>query len=127
MSKEKLTLKEAIQQGYTHYGHEDQEWQTVNELHDDLFKDGDIEAGDLDSLVLFDKKSRCPSVDPKRIGEILSGVIGDDDSEECMRDDDCVYDTVKELDFTETANMINKALEKHKYWMITNIKLVNHE
>ncbi len=119
---ETLTVKEAIDQGYTKYGFSDKEWQNTQELHDDVFKE--VEEENWEDLVLFGKESSHPNIDAKTIGELLSEHIGINDSEECARDDDEVYTTVSAMDFSDVAKKINKELEKHKYWMLTDIKLV---
>lgn len=121
MKLETLTIKEAIKQGYTRYGYYDREWQMVNKIHDQMFEE--IDEYEHDNIVLFEKKSKAPSISSDAIAEILSDHIGESDSEECMRDDDCVYETVSKIDFTDVAEMINKKLEQHKYWMITDVKL----
>lgn len=119
-----LTLRQATDQGYTHYGYGDVGWQHAQEIHDDLFKD-EAEHNH-DNLYLFSKKSNTPSITAKVIAELLSDHIGDEDGRECMRDDDVVYKTVQKIDFTETANKINQELEQHRYWMLTDIKLTHH-
>ena len=119
---EQLTLKQAIEQGYTHYGFAHREWQHAEELHDDLFKE--VEEGDHENLVLFEKKPSYPSISKENIAERLAEYISDNDYEECHRDDECVYTSVKGMDFSEVANTINEALKVHKYWMLTDIKIL---
>lgn len=116
-----LTIKEALEQGYTKYGYFNREWQTTQNLHVDIFKDE--EEYEHENLCLFEKKSKSTSISSEAIAEILSDHIGCMDGDECARDDDIIYDVVMKIDFTETANMINKKLEEYKYWMLTNIKI----
>ena len=116
-----LTIKEAIKQGYTKYGFQNREWQLVNDLSDALTE---IEEDEWEDIVLFQKKSLQPKISKERIAELLSDNIGDEDSDESGRDDDCVYETVKAIDFTDIAEKINKELEQHEYWTLTDIKLV---
>lgn len=117
-----LTVKEAIEQGFTMYGYAKTEEQKAQKLTIDVFKEEPEHKQKL--LVLFDKHNSCPSTTTEEISEILSERIGLNDEEECYRDNDDVYVTVSEIDFTEIVKTINKALEKHSYWMITDIKLV---
>ena len=119
----KLTIKEAIDQGYTKYGLEGREWQSVEDLHDDVFEEQ--EEANWDDLVLFEKDASYPSIDSDTIAEKLAEQIAENDAEECQRnDDDVVYNAVKAIDYTEIADKINKELEQFKYWMLTDIKLI---
>ena len=118
-----LTVKEAIKQGYTKYGISGEDWQIAEDLHDDVFD----EVEDVDGIVLFEKHYSNPSVTNSQISDILSDIIGTNDSEETGRDDDQVYDAIKNIDYTEIVNTINKELEKHKYWMLTDIQLIRDE
>lgn len=120
-----LTLKEAIDQGFTHYGFADREWQMVNELDEGVFEEVDEE--DWDQLVLFDKKPSFPSISKERIAEVLAQEISETDYEDSGRDDDSVYIIVKDIDYTEIADTINKDLEDCKYWGLTDIKLVPND
>jgi len=120
-----LTIKQAIDEGYTKYGFASRDWQTTQDLHDDIFDE--VEPEDWDDIVLFEKESTTPSISAKEIAELLSDYIGDNDSEECMREDEQIYDAVKAIDFTDISEKINKAMESHKYWMLTDIKLVHNE
>ena len=114
-----LTVKEAIREGYTHYGIDGRDWQTVEDLGD--IEDNDFEEWD---LILFEKKSNCTSISNNELSDLLSDYIGEQDSENSGRDDDQVYDEIKNIDYTEIVNTINKSLEKYKYWSSTNIKLI---
>jgi len=122
---EKLTIKEALEQGYTMYGVANKEWQHANEINDDVFKE--VHRDDWGDIVLFEQNSSCPSIDKKYMAEMLADHISDNDSQECARDDDSVYKTVKEIDYTDIVAKINKELEQHKYWMLTTIKLIPNE
>ncbi|NRB81994.1 MAG: hypothetical protein HRU38_25635 [Saccharospirillaceae bacterium] len=117
-----LTVKEAIKQGYKYYGFGNKEWQTAEELDDGVF--AEVDEDDWDDLVLFEKNASQPTIDSRTIANMLADYIADQDSNDCGRDDDCVYKTVEEMDFKKVAENINKELEQHKYWMITDIKLV---
>lgn len=120
----KLTIKQAIEQGYTHYGYSDREWQSVNKLHDDLFTELKGEYEPIDSLVLFEKEPRFPTANEDYIKEMVAEAISVDDSENCARDDDTIYHAVMEVDFSNIISKINEKLKEHKYWMLTDIKLI---
>jgi len=117
-----LTVKEAIKQGYKYYGFGNKEWQTAEVLDDGVF--AEVNEDDWDDLVLFEKKSSQPTIDSETIANMLADYIADNDANDCGRDDNCVFKTVEAIDFKDTANKINKELEQHKYWMITDIKLI---
>ena len=119
---EQLTVKEAIEQGYTKYGFESKEWQHLEDLHNDIFEE--IDEDDFDDLVLVEKVGQAPIFSVKEMSEILSERIGENDNEQCARDSDEVYTTVAAIDYTDIVNKINKELEQHRYWMLTKIKLV---
>lgn len=112
-----LTIEQALKEGYTRYGYSNMEWQTAYKI-EDIEWDGNENS---ENLVLFDKEEICPSISKEAISDLLSGHIYE---EECSRDDESVYKTVKSIDFKEMAVKINKELEQHKYWMITDIKLI---
>lgn len=120
MRTEQLTVKEATEQGYTKFGFDDEKWQSVMDLSEaqDYF---DHPKGD---LVLFSKKQYSPSIDADTIKELLAEHISINHADETGDDTDNVYDSVKELDFEQTAQMINDKLETAAYWMATNIKLI---
>lgn len=119
---EKLTVKEAIAQGYTKYGYSNKEWQHAHDLDDIL--GNHLSDDSWEDLVLFEKESKSSTIDERQIADLLSDYIGEHDSEACARDDDRVYDAILKMDFSETAAKINKELEQHNYYMLTNIKLI---
>lgn len=120
LKRKELTVKEAINQGYTKYGFGSREWQTTEDLHDDIFNE--VKEEDWPDLFLFSKESDFPSITATQIADRLSDSIAEDDCDESGRPDGEVYDTVAAIDYTEIAAKINDALKKHEYWMLTNIK-----
>lgn len=119
---EQITLKEAIEQGYTKYGFTEREWQSTNDIHDGVFQEVDEEYWD--SLVLFDKQSEQPSITSKQISDLLADSIGEQDACESGREDDAVYEAVNSVNYTEIAKTVNEALKPCEYWRLTDIKLV---
>lgn len=122
MNDKKLTVAEATEQGYTMYGFESKEWQTTEDLHDEIFKE--IKEDDWEDVVLFEKEPSQPTINATQIADLLAERISDDDAQECGREDDAVYNTIKAIDFNDLADEINAKLKQHEYWMLTNIKLV---
>ena len=124
--KKELTLKQAMDQGYTVCGLEGKEWQSVIELHDDVFN-SDIDKEDWGNIVLFEKKPSFPSVNSRTIADLLADNIAENDSCNSGRDGDEVYDAVMAIDFSATEALVNKKLEEFKYWKATGVKLTNNK
>jgi hypothetical protein len=116
-----LTIKQALEQGYTKYGFSGRDWQTANDLDDGVFEE--VPEDQWDDLVLFDKNEQYPSMSAKQMADLLAEKISEDDGEECGRDDDCVYKTVQSFDFSKITAKLNDELKQHRYWMLTDIKL----
>ncbi len=127
-NKKELTVAEAISEGYTRYGFANREWQTTNDLEDlrNEISEG-VDDVNWDHIVLFGKESSRPTINTKQIADLLAESIGEDDAQETGRDDDAVWDTILALNFDEVTNRINKALEQHEYWMLTDIKLIKED
>jgi hypothetical protein len=117
-----LTVKEAIEQGYEYFGVDGPDWQSLQELGD-IDCELELDPDFLDDKNLFTKNSYSPSMSKQEIAELLADIIAVNHSEETGDDTDDVFDIVNGLDFTETANMINNALEKKRYYTLTDIKL----
>jgi len=118
---EKLTVKEAIDQGYTKYGFEDVDDQTVNDLHDDVFDD--IDKDDWDGFVLCEKEPTTPIIDKGFILEVLNDKIIDA-NDEMLIDGYALSNSLESIDYTDILEKINKELSKFEYWFLTEIKLV---
>lgn len=115
-----MTIKEAISQGYDYCGKHANEWQSLTPIED--LKDIDIADGD---LYLADKEGSTFKFGKDQIAELLSDVIGDNESQETGRDTEDIYDAIKAIDFSETEKLINDALSKHRSYKLTDIKLVS--
>ena len=115
-----LTVKEALEQGYTLAGRSDEHGYqclySIDAMIEDDFKD--------DHFVLAEKDGNSPTVDADSIAEMIINDIKCD--ELCFNDDTNEIDNiVKEaVDFKELAEKINVALESHKYYRLTKIKLL---
>lgn len=116
-----LTIKQALEQGYTHYGHFTikyfQRMKAIDKLSPDNIPD---------DAVLFDKTpSYTPIISSAEIADIIADVMAETCASETGEDDsDEIYDTVKALDFSSAAQMINDALNHKKYYPLTDIILL---
>lgn len=119
MSK-KLTVKEAIDQGYIYFGQDKGEFQHLHRIEN--ISDADFEFG---PIMLAEKDSYyTPSISSEEIAETLADIVYSQCGDETGDDTDEVYDIVKALDFTDAAERINNALVKKKYYKLTNIQLI---
>lgn len=116
----KLTVKEALEQGYVYFGKDNGEFQFVHRI--ECISEADFEDG---PQLLAEKESYySPSISPEEIAETLADVIWNQCGDETGDDTDDVYDIVKSLDFSAAANLINEALKGKKYYKLTNIQLI---
>lgn len=117
-----LTVKEAIKQGYKYYGISGLDHQSCQSLDENIFEE--VDDYNHDNIVLFDKKFVVTSVSEEEIKEMVSDHVSVKHSEECYSDDDRIYNAISSLDFSEIINNINKKLEEHKYYFLTDIKII---
>jgi hypothetical protein len=116
---EQLTVAQAIEQGYTHFGFEGREYQHLNPIED--FHHSVSE----ENVVLFDKEAGyVPSVSAEEIADLIAEQIQCEVNDNTADDTDDAYDIVKGLDFEPIAKMINDALDHKRYYFLTKIKLV---
>jgi hypothetical protein len=119
-----LTVKEAIEQGYTHWGYDNGEYQSVQRLEDvtvEDFEPNEWRGGD---PVLADKEPTYVQVETADLyTDLISNLR---DSENCFGDDtDEIDDLVKgAVDWEGIAVKINDALKTRPYYPMTEIKLV---
>ena len=124
MNKEEtLTLKEALEQGYTHYcyGHPSNGYQSLQDLSD--ITESDIKDHD---IYLADKETFSPDgIDNESLKDMIADHISSQHYDDTGDDTDTVYDAIKELDFSDVVKRIeNKLSELNHYRWITEIKLV---
>lgn len=119
----KLTVKEALEQGYVFFAQDKGEFQHLHRI--DVIKDADFEFG---PYMLAEKESYyTPSISSEEIAETLADIIYSQCGDETGDDTDDVYNIVKALDFTDAAERINNALVKKKYYKLTKIQLLPNE
>lgn len=117
---EQLTVKEAIEQGYTHFGREGEDFQHLYQLDS---VDARYIGGDDYKYVVADKKAHYLSIDADSIWDMVQdSIMG---SSEFSDDTDSIPDSLKaEVPWEEYATKINSVLQGHPYWYLTDIKLV---
>jgi hypothetical protein len=118
-----LSVKEALEQGYTHFGYEGMEYQPLNAIED--FSAEDISKTPL----LFTKEFTVPSIDVETIKELIGDYLWNQWVDETL-DDDAValHREVKEMPdvlFEPIESAVNEEMAKyHKYYRLTDIKLI---
>lgn len=115
----KLTVKEAVEQGYKWYVYNSDGFQCLKKI-----TDNDINW-ERDDIWLVDKEAiGCPVPTERDIAEMLADHINSIWGEETDDDTDEVYNKIMTCDFTETVKMIEVTLEKKTYYHQSEIKLI---
>lgn len=122
---QQLTVKEAIEQGYTHWGYDSGEFQRLGRLEDfsnSDFKDA-INYGYGD-CVLAEKQPWYLNISAGDMRDMISDHVMAQDN---YKDDDynIIPDALKEVEGWDAfAAKINAKLREHPYWNLTHIKLL---
>jgi hypothetical protein len=115
-----LTVAEAIEQGYTHFGFEGRDYQHLNPI-----EDFDTSSGEPEECLLFGKEPiYVPSVTAEQIAELIGDQVQCEVDDNTADDSNDACDIVMALDFEPVAKMINDALAHKKYYSLIRIKLV---
>jgi superfamily I DNA and RNA helicase len=115
-----LTVKEALEQGYTKYIYADGGFQIVSDI--EHIDNEDFDRGD---ILIIEKDPYHPEgISSKDIAEMFADHLEQQHSFESGDDTAQVYEAIKELDFTEAENKITEALSKLDYYRATDIRLV---
>ena len=117
-----LTVKEALEQGYTKAGTKCNDWQSLVDLQD--IKDYDSRET---TFYLADQKENNPSIDAEQIKDLLIDHISVNHCDETGDDTDDVYDLLTAMDLSEfeaIATKLNEILKAKKYFWLTDIKLI---
>lgn len=125
----RITVQEALDQGYTKIGVVGLQWQTVRDLHEDIESELNEEGISLSEVALFSKETTCVSISPSTIMDILADELVELDHEVSGRDDDHVYNSIKEHEgilksvkrLTAGVNLVLKS--KCSYYSLTTIGL----
>lgn len=120
---DKLTVKEALQLGFTKCGEALQEWQTILEVTDFINPYEFVEHWNR-KIVLFSKDSYSPGIDADTIKDLLAEHIACQHEDESGDDTSNVEDSVREIDFEPIAQIINDKLQSIQYWKATDIELI---
>lgn len=116
----KLTVKDALAQGYTSYVYNSDGYQSLNDI-------SDVESIDFgrDDIRIVGKEPSHPSTPvAEDIADLLAEQINHDWHEETGCDTDSVYYAIKAIDFTDVHERIKKALSEIDYYVATDIKLI---
>ena len=114
-----LTLAQAIERGYTYYGFKDSGYQTLLPI-DDISPDDFPE----DALLFGVNPSYTPKITPEEVSDLVADFVAERTAEATGDDTMIVHDTVKKLDFSAFADVVNLSLADRKYYTLTEIKLV---
>ena len=117
----KLTLKEALEQGYTKCGTDASGWQHLYELSD--LSSADFEGNT--KYFLADKEAQYHLRNTNDLSEMIADRISDDYADETGCDDvNDILEEIKKIDFSSVCRRINNVMTRHPYWMLTKIQLV---
>ncbi len=116
----KLTKAEALEQGYTLCGYSKHtDWQSLMSIKD--LSDEELSG---DELVLASKDFERPTATANWVKELIADSMESDWGGDTGDDTEEVFNAINELDFTTTAEMINKALLDIKSYKLTDIVLI---
>jgi len=117
----KLTIKEALEQGYTKAGTDASGWQHLHEIED-------LSAVDFDGRTkyfLADKEAQYHLRESKGVAELVADRISDDYADETGCDDvNDILEQIKAIDFSAVTQKINYVMTSYPYWTLTKIELV---
>lgn len=124
MTPTQLTVKEAIEQGYTLYGYDGYGYQSLGEI-------SDLDADEIKSaedngrtIIAADKEPRYVSVTVKDLyDDLIDNLM---DREEAHGDDTREIEHLVKtaVNWEDVAAKINAALKTRPYYTLTDIKLV---
>lgn len=119
---EKLTLTQALEQGYVYYVYQGDGYQSLKHLTDLKLDPSDLERDDLE-LVEIDPQHPA-GISSKDLAELIADHLEDQHSSETGCDTLDVYNTIRGLDFTDMEKKIAEELKGIAYHMACGIKLV---
>lgn len=117
-----MTVSQALAEGYTKYGRGGEQYQSLQDI-EDLQKEP--EHWPHAELYVAGKETFNPSLTSnEELQEWLATMLDDSNHDDVGDDTGAVYDAIKAVDFSDTANQINEALQTVQYLRLTNIRLV---
>lgn len=124
MTPTQLTVKEAIEQGYTLYGYDGYGYQS-------LFEISDLDADEIESaedngrtIIAADKEPRYVSVTVKDLYDDLIDNLMDREEAKGKDTREIEHLVKTAVDWDDIAAKINAALKTRPYYPLTDIKLV---
>jgi len=122
MENKKLSIKQALEQGYEFCGWANETYQRLKKIED--LDDSDFLPVDNDYLVLAEKEPFYAAVDAEGLIEYCHDQYHDQTNDDDYDDSD---DSIKELilDFKELATKVNEKLKSKPHWRLTKIQLTN--
>ncbi len=118
--RDKMTIKEALEAGYTHCGYAGVEYQSlmlIEHVDEDNFEFGG-------EILIAEKEGLKPIASAEKIREMIADQMESDWGNDTQDDTEEVYNTIIKMDFSDVADRINKALESKQSFLLTNIELV---
>lgn len=117
----KLTIKEALEQGYTKVGTDASGWQHLYDISD--LSEVDFEDGA--KYFLADKETQYHMRNSKDLAEMIADRISDDYADETGCDDvNGILEQIKSIDFSSVCQKINHVMSEYPYWHLTKIELI---
>lgn len=117
----KLTIREALEQGYTKAGTDASGWQHLYDIED--LSSVDFEGKT--KYFLADKEAQYHLRETKDLAEMIADRISDDYADETGCDDvNDILEQIKAIDFSSVNQKINYVMTQYPYWNLTKIELV---
>lgn len=118
-TEKRLTKSQALSEGYTHYGYEDEGYQALHDLHDYSEFEPEYKTS-----LLAERDDISPSTSEVDLKSMVANYLADQWCDETFDDTNEVRDIILKLDFSDIAGKLNQALETKKYYKLSNILLV---
>lgn len=114
---EKLTIEQAIDQGYESFVYPEDGFQALKGLDYDI---------DFDKKpMLVEKEPYHPSgISAKDIAELIAENLEENHSSDSGDDTEQVYDAIMEINFSEVEKMIDEKLSKLYYYRQSDVELI---
>lgn len=117
-----MTVKEALEKGYTHYGYKGREYQSLSRIEDMTQEDWEGQEI-IGSIILADPEPYYHTMD---VGTLMSFLKDNyHDNEEIMDDTNDMDDAIDKDQplFEELVAKINEVYKKRDYFWMTDIEL----
>lgn len=116
-----LTIKEALEQGYTKVGTDTSVWQYLYDIEDLTA----VDFEDKTKYFLAEKEAQYHLRETKDLAEMIADRISDDYADETGCDDvSDILEQIKAIDFSSVTQKINYVMTGYPYWNLTKIRLM---